>query len=296
MANKNTLATLVLLHTGCGLEAQRPATTEELARLQQTLVLREAATSFAQSLALQMKTGTLDAEGNPATPETLAEALGSSSRWLQTVVDDERVMVGQTTDVSSAIAEYDANATGTYRDDSIVVSDNPDSWELETLMHEAGHKRFSSHDSAFQAKLNAEGADISDRSFAQDIIAYHDYAYLLSALCMYPSVLEAMDREKITKAMEEADENARGLGLVARRTLVQELELNEEETQEAVKDWFDARREHYETYGLSEENFVDAYWESGLHEARLQSREAALSEFDLEHRESMVEIAPRNML
>lgn len=295
MSSTKTLVGMVLALAGCGIEGERPATEEELDQLKETLEWRPEATHFAQALASHVETGAVDATGEPATAEEMAESIGKTSNWLDTVVRAGRVMVGRTTDTSPVVAEYDPKEEETHRDDHIVVSDAPSSWQLETLLHEAGHKLFVGHDPEFQAKLNREGADISDKSFAEDIIKYHDYSYFVSVLSMYPALVATEDREKIADALDEAGADNTAFGIAAREKLMEELLLTEEKAEEGVRGWYDGRREHYETYGLTEEQFVEAYWSSGLHEVRLEWREAALQEFNAERRESRAEVIPRKI-
>jgi hypothetical protein len=160
MSTPKSFVGMLLVLGGCGIQGERPATQEELDQLKETLEWRPEATRFAQALASHVETGAVDATGKAATGDEMAESIGKTSNWLDTVVGTGRVMVGHTTDTSPKIAEYDQQQEDTHRDDLLVLSDEPISWRLDTLLHEAGHKLFVRHDPEFQAKLNGEGANI----------------------------------------------------------------------------------------------------------------------------------------
>jgi hypothetical protein len=112
---------------------------------------------------------------------------------------------------------------------------------------------------------------------------------------MYPALMEIEDKEKISAALDEAEADTTLLSIVAEEKLKEVLSLTDEEAQEDVQDWYDGRREHFETYGLKQEDFVEAYWSSGLHEMRLEWREGALAEFKAERMEARVEVTPRKI-
>lgn len=249
------------------------------------------ATPMAVALAKRMEVGMVDHTGAPTTSATLAVDITHTAAWLQKEYVEGRVMEADRDRFysESLIAQYDPGETEKKSDDHIVVATDTSLWSLVTLVHEAGHKQFY-HDGAVTEEIQAAGAEFNT-GFATAVIRHGDYAFLLSALYNVPEHVLKENRAVIDAARERAETSAdENEWTTALRTLRDDLAMpTPEEAEDALREDVVEQVGMFAEFGITIDDIVDAYRESGLYEATRAEREACLKEFSEQYQEHLRE-------
>lgn len=289
MSNKTILLGPILTALpGCvHVEGERPLSAEHDEFLGDLLEREPEATAMAAEMAERMDVGAVDATGASASGHRLAVDIRATGAWLQTEYSAGRVMEADPSrfDTADTVAQYDREAAGTHDDDRIVLdATDTSTWNLPTIMHEAGHRTFS-HDLFVTQAIRDSGVDVNE-GFADAIIDHGDYAYLITALYMIPSNLVIGTDADIAEARAAADEMARTRGtLAAQKWFASEIAMpSESDMLERVDGFYERFAPCLSAFGLTNEGVRESYLESGMHEALRDRREGAAAEFREEHR------------
>lgn len=255
----------LLATTGCvsHVEGEQPLNAEKQQIMNTLLSDEPLATAMAIALAKRMHEGMVQEDGKPGTATELVDAIKTTSEWLQTLHARGNIMEADPSlfATSDTIAQYDAENTNTHDDDRIVVTTDTKAWNLETLVHEAGHRTFN-HNISVTNDIREGGAEYNE-AFADAVITNHDYAYLLSALYAVPASILEEHRTEIQAAQEEN-----------RAPNIPNAQEAEDNLRESLKD----NEGMFEQFGMSLNDVVDAYRESGIYENLTKERREAARE------------------
>lgn len=281
------------LASGCvsHVEGEVPLTDEHKIEMTELLRQEPLATSMAVELARSITVGAVDATGKPSTPEKLAVDMHATASWLQEAHASGRIMEADTAlfATDDTIAQYDPGESEKKTDDHIVVASDSSLWSLSLVIHEAGHKKFS-HDLMVTQEIRETGAQFNE-GFADAVITHKDYAFLLTALYEIPSDIVRTNQRTIDDAREKAKATAdTGDWATAMQELNNDLAMRTPEEAEAhIREVYAEQEEMFVQFGASMDTVVQAYADSGLHEALTAERDECRAELRAEYREHLAE-------
>lgn len=263
----------VLALFGCGVhvEGETPLSDEHRVAMQTIVDDLPSATAMSVRIAARMDKGLMNAYGEPANTDELQQELQETTAWVQTAFAEGRILEVDPTHfpTDDTIAMYDREASAHQSDDRIVVSDRIEDWSLQTVVHEAGHRSFD-HALFTTQEIRDAGAGYN-AAFADIIIRHGDYSYLLTALYHIPAELIANNR----KTVEDAQATAEGDPAVLRETLAMPSEADMETH---IRATYASEAAMFEEFGVSMDDIIRAYRESGMHERLAEMRKEAIAE------------------
>lgn len=278
---------------GCAsrVDGEVPLTPEHKIEMAELLRQEPLATSMAVELARSITIGTVDATGKPSTPEKLAVDMHATASWLQEAHASGRIMEADTSlfATDDTIAQYDPGESEKKTDDHIVVASDSGLWSLSVIIHEAGHKKFS-HDPMVTQEIRDTGAKLNE-GFADAVITHKDYAFLLTALYEIPSDIVRANQRTIDDAREKAEATAdTGDWAMAMQELKKDLAMSTPEEAEAhIREVYAEQEEMFVQFGASIDTVIQAYVDSGLHEALTTERDECRAELHAEYMEHLAE-------
>lgn len=293
---RSTLLSLPLtLAAGGGcvphVEGETPLAPERRAYMEVLIAQAELATPMATALAARVEVGAMNARGEPATSDALAHDVANTAEWLSVAFTEGRIMEADVHRFSSdaTIAQYDPGETEHYTDDHIVVATDITLWSVVTLVHEAGHKQFY-HDGFVTQEIQDAGAAFNT-GFATAVLRHRDYAFLLSALYNVPEHVLKENQGVIDAARERAETSADlNEWTTALRTLRDDLTMpTPEEAEDALREDIAEQVGMFAEFGMTIDDVIDAYRESGLYETTRAEREVCLKEFSEQYQEHLRE-------
>lgn len=233
-------------------------------------------TAMVLELALRMNTGAMTEHGTPSTTQELADAITHTAQWLRELYTRDAIMEADPSLLATpeTIAQYDTEHPSTDRDDRIIVSTQETAWSLATIMHEAAHRSFS-HDLTVTEDIVESGAALN-AGFADAIIMHKDFAYLMTALFAVPAALARENQEAID---------------VAQRAREAPEPITAQDAERALRERLHESEGMFAQFGLSMDDVVDAYYESGMAEYLARERTEARREILLAHPSERIEIA-----
>lgn len=268
----------MLAAAGCvvHVDGERPLSEERRHMLDAYMEDEPIVTAMVLELALRMNTGAMTEHGTPSTTQELADAITHTAQWLRELYTRDAIMEADPSLLATpeTIAQYDTEHPSTDRDDRIIVSTQETAWSLATIMHEAAHRSFS-HDLTVTEDIVESGAALN-AGFADAIIMHKDFAYLMTALFAVPAALARENQEAID---------------VAQRAREAPEPITAQDAERALRERLHESEGMFAQFGLSVDDVVDAYYESGMAEYLARERTEARREILLAHPSERIEIA-----
>lgn len=279
------------LVSGCTahVDGEVPLSAEGQEKMQQIAEQEPVATAMVQEMLQHITAPVMNDRGQSATIDELSVSIDNTASWFQ-----EEFAAGNIFQVGDAsfatpdtIAQYDAEGGGTENDDRVVMSNDPESWTLGDVLHEFGHLNFL-HGLTVTEEIRDAGAEFN-ASFATIIQKHRDYAYMLTALYAMPGDILASNAEKIKEARIKAEVAIATVGLhKATQDLRDDLAMpSKEETEASLRQTYASQEDMFKEFGLSMDQIIQAYFDSGMHEEILLERDEAVREFQQEFRHEM---------
>ncbi len=286
--NSKSLLLPIALSGGCvaHVDGEVPLTDAHAIEMAEYMRQESLATPMAVELARHVTVGAVDATGESSTGERLAVDIGATASWLQTEYANGRIMEADQSlfETSDALAQYDPGETKSKKDDHIVVTSNSKWWSLALFVHEAAHKLFY-HDIMVTQEIRESGGEFN-AGFADAVIMYKDFAYMLSALYFIPGDLVSENQKVINDALEKARVTAdSGDWVTAMQELKGDLEMRTpEEAEIYIREAYGNQSEMFEQFGVSMDEVSSAYFDSGLYESLIKERDESRREFHEEYK------------